>query len=149
GNAGIQRVTGETGTQGAAGNTGDKGATGETGAHGATASTGAQGATGSTGPKGNTGTAVDITSDNCNANGTLTITTDLPASITSTNGAWLVGGNTNPASNNIGHTTNRPLVFITNNVNRMSVEANGDIFVAGSNPIEIRRYYCNNCDNPN
>lgn len=149
GSTGAQGPTGNTGAQGDTGNTGTQGATGNTGAQGATGSTGAQGATGSTGPPGNNGSDVNITSDNFNANGTLTITTDLPASITSTNGAWLVGGNTNPASNTLGQTTNQPLIFITGNVNRMSVEANGDIYVAGSKPIEIRRYYCNNCDNPN
>jgi len=30
----------------------------------------------------------------------------------------------------------------------MSVEANGDVFVAGSKPIIIRRFSCNGCDNP-
>lgn len=31
----------------------------------------------------------------------------------------------------------------------MSVEANGDIFVAGSKPIFVQRFFCNGCDNPN
>lgn len=31
----------------------------------------------------------------------------------------------------------------------MSIQPNGDIFVAGSKPIMLRRYQCNNCDDPN
>lgn len=140
--------TGPTGANGVNGTNGVDGVNGVNGVTGSTGATGATGAQGATGPAGS-GTNWNITSDNFNANGTLTIATDQPVTVTSANGAWLVGGNTSPVNNNIGQTGNQPLVFITNNTNRMSVESNGDIFVDGSKPIEIRRYFCNNCDNPN
>lgn len=158
---GITGATGDTGATGATGIAGNTGATGTTGATGATGigitgatgDTGATGSTGSTGATGNTGAtgaaapASYNTAFSFNTSGTAAIT-DGGGTLTTATGAWLVGGNSSPSSNNLGQTGNQPLVFITNNTNRMSVEANGDIFVAGSKPIEIRRFYCNSCDNP-
>jgi hypothetical protein len=50
-----------------------------------------------------------------NTSGSLTFADNCGNTITSPNGAWLTGGNTAPASNNLGHTGNAPLNFITNN----------------------------------
>lgn len=155
---GITGATGDTGATGATGVAGNTGATGTTGATGigitgATGDTGATGSVGATGATGNTGAtgaaapASYNTAFSFNTSGTAAIT-DGGGTLTTATGAWLVGGNSSPSSNNLGQTGNQPLVFITNNTNRMSVEANGDIFVAGSKPIEIRRFYCNSCDNP-
>jgi hypothetical protein len=88
--AGTTGATGSTGAIGATGNTGVAGATGATGAIGATGNTGAAGATGATGP---TGPNWTITSNNYNANGTQSIVTSIPSTITSTTGAWLTTGN--------------------------------------------------------
>lgn len=141
---GLQGVTGDTGPQGLQGIQGNTGATGAQGVQGNTGATGAQGVTGATGATapGSFNTAFAF-----NTNGTAAIT-DGNGTITTTQAAWLVGGNTSPSSNNLGQTGNAPLVLITNNQNRMSVEANGDIFVAGSKPIVIRRFSCSGCDNP-
>jgi hypothetical protein len=70
--------------------------------------------------------------------------------LTTTSGAWLTTGNsaTNPATNFVGTTDAQPLVFGTNGTEKMRVLANGDVWVDGSKPIMIRRYFCNGCDNP-
>ena len=143
--------TGPTGVQGLQGNVGATGATGDPGPQGIQGiqgNTGPIGATGATGVTGPTGFGSDNTAFTFNAAGNAAIT-DGSGTLTTAQQAWLVGGNNAPASNNLGQVGNAPLVFITNNQNRMSVEANGDIFVDGSKPIEIRRYFCNGCDNPN
>lgn len=152
--AGPTGPTGPQGTNGTNGNdgaTGPTGATGDTGPQGIAGPTGAQGIQGITGPTGvtgPTGNGSSNTSATYNPDGTFSVV-DGAGTVSSANQAWLVGGNTGPASNNLGQTGNAPLVFITNNQNRMSVEANGDIFVAGSKPIYVRRYNCNGCDDPN
>lgn len=138
-------ATGPTGPQGIIGPTGATGDTGPQGIQGIQGNTGSTGATGATGPA----TPCAPTTLSFNNSGTLTYADNCGNTITSPNGAWLVGGNTAPASNNIGNTGNAPLVFVTNNADRMSVQANGDIFVNGSKPIQIIRYFCNNCDDPN
>ncbi len=144
----IPGPTGPTGPQGIQGNTGPIGDTGPQGPQGVQGIPGIQGVTGATGVTGPTGNGSSNISATYNASGTFSIV-DGAGTVTTANQAWLVGGNTTPASNNLGQTGNAPLVFITNNTNRMSVEANGDIFVAGSKPIQIIRYNCNGCDNPN
>ena len=140
--------TGPTGPQGIAGPTGAQGIAGPVGAQGIAGPTGVTGQQGVTGVTGPTGNGSDNTAFIFNTNGTAAIT-DGSGTLTTTTGAWLVGGNTAPASNNLGQTGNAPLVFVTNNTDRMSIQANGDIFVNGSKPIQIIRYYCNGCDNPN
>jgi hypothetical protein len=143
--------TGPTGPQGIQGNvgpTGDTGPQGVQGIPGVTGPTGLQGATGATGATG-PATPCAPTTLSFNNSGTLTYADNCGNTITSPNGAWLVGGNTAPAGNDLGQTGNAPLNFVTNGTNRMSVEANGDIFVAGSKPIVVRRFFCNGCDNPN
>lgn len=143
--------TGPTGPQGIQGNvgpTGDTGPQGVQGIPGVTGPTGLQGATGATGATG-PATPCAPTTLSFNNTGTLTYADNCGNTITSPNGAWLVGGNSAPAGNDLGQTGNAPLNFVTNGTNRMSVEANGDIFVAGSKPIVVRRFFCNGCDNPN
>ncbi len=157
---GLQGPTGDTGPQGPQGIqglqgvTGPQGDTGPQGIQGIQGLQGIQGIQGIAGPTGSTGatgpaTPCAPTTLSFNASGSLTYADNCGNTITSPNGAWLTGGNTAPASNNIGQTGNAPLVFVTNNQNRMSVEANGDIFVAGSKPIFVQRFFCNGCDNPN
>ncbi len=149
--AGPTGPTGPAGADGAQGIQGIQGATGATGADGLPGATGATGATGAQGVPGPTGASAPgsfNTAFTFNNSGTASIT-DGGGILTTTQGAWLLGGNNAPSSNNLGQTGNQPLVFITNNQNRMSVEANGDIFVAGSKPIIVRRFNCNNCDDPN
>ncbi|MFA5782942.1 MAG: hypothetical protein WC868_11815, partial [Bacteroidales bacterium] len=80
GTTGITGTMGQIGTTGATGDTGNTGTTGLIGATGATGLTGAIGLTGTTGatgssggPVGPTGPNWTITSDNFNANGTLSI----------------------------------------------------------------------------
>lgn len=109
---------------------------------------GLQGPQGAQGIQGPPGVGGNNTSAAYNPNGSFSVT-DGFGTVTSSNQAWLVGGNNAPSSNNLGQIGNSPLVFITNNQDRMSIQPNGDIFVAGSKPIMIRRYSCNNCDDPN
>ncbi|HRP39608.1 MAG: collagen-like protein [Chitinophagales bacterium] len=147
--AGPTGATGPAGANGAQGATGDTGPIGAQGIQGNTGPAGIPGAAGVqgvTGPTGATAPGSFNTAFVFNPSGTAAIT-DGNGTLTTTQAAWLIGGNTAPTSNNLGQTGNAPLVLITNNQNRMSVEANGDIFVAGSKPIVIRRFNCN-CDNP-
>ena len=90
---GAAGATGVTGATGITGVTGAVGATGVTGAAGATGATGVTGATGITGATGASGPNWTITSNNYNANGTQSIITTIPSTITSSTGAWLTTGN--------------------------------------------------------
>jgi hypothetical protein len=160
GPAGATGAVGAQGPAGAVGPTGPQGPTGPTGATGATGPQGPQGDPGPAGavgpagpqgpigPQGPAGTACAPTTLDFNTSGTITYSDNCSNTVTSTNSAWLIGGNNGPSSNNIGQVGNSPLVFITNNQNRFSVEANGDIFVNGSKPIYVQRFNCNSCDNP-
>ncbi len=121
---------------------------GSTGPAGPQGPQGIQGPAGPQGPQGPPGVGGDNISATFNPNGSFSVT-DGVGTVTSPNQAWLVGGNSAPSSNNLGQIGNNPLVFITNNQDRMSIQPNGDIFVAGSKPIQVRRYQCNNCDDPN
>jgi hypothetical protein len=106
GSAGANGATGATGANGANGATGPTGAagaagaTGPTGANGAAGATGPTGLTGGTGPAGApgatgpTGPTWTINSVTYNTNGTISINTSIPSTITSGNSAWLTTGNT-------------------------------------------------------
>jgi hypothetical protein len=76
---------------------------------------GATGAIGPTGPQGAAGNTWSINSTVFNSNGTLTVNTNIPSTITSTNSTWLARGNqgTSPASDFIGTTDAQPLVIKT------------------------------------
>ena len=147
---GIQGITGPTGPQGVQGPTGPQGIQGPTGPQGVQGPqgvTGLQGIQGPTGPSGSASYNLTFTS---NPDGTYSLTDD-GGTLTTTSGAWLATGNsgTNPATNFVGTSDNQPLVIRTNNTEKMRVLGNGDIWVDGSKPIMVRRYFCNNCDNPN
>ena len=147
---GIQGIQGPTGPQGIQGPTGPQGIPGPTGPQGVQGpqgSTGPQGVQGPTGPSGSESYNLTFTS---NPNGTFSLTDD-GGTLTTSSGAWLTTGNsgTNPGTNFVGTVDNQDLVFRTNNTEKMRVRANGDIWVDGSKPVMVRRYFCNNCDNPN
>lgn len=130
GATGATGVTGLTGATGATGTTGATGVTGAIGATGVTGLTGATGATGTTGATGATGPNWTITSNNFNANGTQSIVTTIPSTITSTTGAWLTTGNTGltAGTNYIG--TNDNVDFIVKT--RGTTAANERMRVLGS-----------------
>jgi len=150
GPTGIQGIDGPTGPQGIQGPTGAQGTVGPAGIQGIAGPigpTGTQGTQGPTGPSGSASYNISLTS---NPDGTYSITDD-GGTLTTTSGSWLTTGNatTNPATNFVGTTDNQPLVVRTNNTEKMRVLANGDIWVDGSKPVQLRRFFCNGCDNPN
>jgi hypothetical protein len=136
---GLQGPTGPTGangTNGAVGATGPQGAQGlqgPTGTAGANGDTGASGPTGVTGP---TGPQWNITNLGYASDGTLTLTTDQPATFTTPQKAWLLTGNagTNPATNFLGTTDNQDLVFRTNNTEKVRVLSNGNVGIGTASP---------------
>ena len=150
GPTGIQGVVGPTGPQGLQGAIGPQGAVGPAGPQGVQGPigpTGAQGLQGPTGPAGSFSYNLTFTS---NPNGTYSLTDD-GGTLTTTSGSWLTTGNasTNPATNYIGTTDAQPLVVGTNGTEKMRVLANGDVWVDGSKPVLLRRFFCSGCDNPN
>lgn len=115
---------------------GADGATGATGATGPQGPTGATGATGATGPQGPQGPSWNITATDYNTDGTYEITTDEPNTFTSTNKAWLLGGNTGvTASDYLGTQNNMKLSFITNNAERFRITPIGQGIFNGTTPI--------------
>jgi hypothetical protein len=150
GPTGPQGTIGPTGPQGNQGPTGPQGPIGPTGAQGVQGPigpTGPQGVQGPTGPSGYSSYNISLTS---NPDGTYSLTDD-GGTLTTTSGSWLTTGNsgTNPAANFIGTTDNQPLIIRTNNTEKMRVLGNGDVWVDGAKPVLVRRFFCNNCDNPN
>lgn len=117
---GIQGAVGPAGATGPQGTTGAVGPQGPQGPIGLTGSTGLQGPAGVSGPvglQGPPGNTWNIANTLFNPNGKLTInTTNIPASITSTNAIWLATGNqnTNSANNFIGTTDGQPFLIKTN-----------------------------------
>ncbi|MFM9422202.1 MAG: hypothetical protein RIR06_663, partial [Bacteroidota bacterium] len=102
-----------TGPQGATGSTG---ATGATGAAGPQGPMGLTGATGATGPQGPAGPTWSINSLTYNANGTLSIATSQPSTISTAGSAWLVGGNTLAGTGNLGTISNNHMDLMSNNI---------------------------------
>ena len=98
--------------------TNNPGPTGATGPAGAQGIQGLTGATGPTGATGAAGTATSITSDNFQADGTLSIITSVPQTVNSSNKAVLVGGNTSTSDLSIGTNSNYSFDFRTNNIVR-------------------------------
>lgn len=147
---GIQGITGPTGPQGIQGPTGPQGPIGPTGPQGLQGAQGPTGAQGIQGPTGPSGSASYNLSFLTNPDGTYSLTDD-GGTVTTNTAAWTTIGNTgtNPAANFIGTADNQDLSIRTNNAEKMRVLANGDIWVDGSKPVMVRRYFCNNCDNPN
>ncbi|MDB5281679.1 MAG: collagen triple helix repeat protein [Bacteroidota bacterium] len=108
-------ITGPTGATGAQGDTGPTGAQGSTGPQGPTGATGASGGPlGPTGPTGPTGPGtISLASTIINENGTISVTTTEPDTVTSIKGVWTTSGNSNIAATNgfLGTTDNSDIVF--------------------------------------
>ena len=135
GATGAQGPIGLTGFTGAVGATGAQGPIGLTGLTGADGATGAQGPIGLTGPVGPTWT---LTSDNFTAAGNLQIVTTLPQTVTSTNQAWLVGGNnfaTVAQPYRLGTISNDHVDLISNNLVRGRLSNLGEFFIGTTNTV--------------
>jgi len=129
GAVGPQGPIGLTGPAGVAGAVGPQGPIGLTGPAGAAGAVGPQGPIGLTGPAGPTWT---LTSDNFTAAGNLQIVTTLPQTVTSTNQAWLVGGNnfgTAALSYRLGTISNDHIDFVSNNLVRGRLSNLGEFFI--------------------
>lgn len=114
---GIQGPTGPQGLVGPQGVPGPQGIQGIQGPVGAQGIPGPQGDPGQQGVQGPQGPSWQIQSAAYNPNGTLSITTDnTPATITTTNAAWMATGNTGTSATNgfIGTTDASPLIIKTN-----------------------------------
>jgi hypothetical protein len=142
GPAGPAGATGATGPQGPIGLTGPAGATGATGPQGPIGLTGPAGATGATGPQGPigltgpAGPTWTITSDNFTSAGNLQIITTAPQTVTSTNQAWLVGGNnfgTSGLPYKFGTISNDHVDLISNNLVRGRLSNLGEFFIGTTN----------------
>jgi hypothetical protein len=115
---GIQGPAGVTGAQGPVGATGPQGPVGDAGPQGPQGDTGPQGPIGTMGPQGvqgPPGSTWQINNSAFNPNGTLTINTNTPSTITSTNAVWLSKGNQGTVAGNdfIGTTDNQSLIIKT------------------------------------
>lgn len=111
-----------------------------TGPAGATGATGPQGPAGATGPQGPAGPTWSILTDNFNTTGNLVITTDQPATITSSNAAWLCASTTATTNANtglryLGTSTNQSFDFVTNNLVRGRLSNLGEFFIGTTNTV--------------
>ncbi|MFM7618758.1 MAG: tail fiber domain-containing protein, partial [Bacteroidota bacterium] len=122
-----------TGPQGATGSTGATGAAGAAGAAGPQGPIGLTGATGATGPQGPAGPTWSINSLTYNANGTLSIATSQPSTISTTGSAWLVGGNTLGGTGNLGTVSNNHMDLMSNNIVRGRLSNLGEFFIGTTN----------------
>jgi len=132
---GPQGPIGLTGPAGPTGATGPAGPQGPIGLTGATGATGPQGPIGLTGPQGPQGPTWNITTNQFNANGTVTITTDQPSTFTSTQAAWLTTGNNPVATTDfMGSINAADVKFRTTNLERMRIMSTGQVVVNGTAP---------------
>ena len=127
-------ATGPAGPIGPAGPTGSVGATGATGPAGPTGAAGPTGPTGATGATGPAGPTWSITSNNFNTDGTPTIVTTIPSTITSTGAAWLCstttgGTNANAGLRFLGTSTNQSMDLVTNSLVRGRLSNLGEFFI--------------------
>jgi hypothetical protein len=162
GSQGVVGITGVTGPQGVVGPQGIQGIVGITGVTGPIGNTGAQGIAGvmgGSGPQGPAGIAGSTgpmgppsfnTAISLSANGIMSVT-DPQSTLNTQQAAWMTLGNggTNPTNNFLGTTDNQDINISTSNAERMRVLGNGDVWVDGSKPFLVRRFFCNGCDNPN
>jgi hypothetical protein len=126
---GLTGPAGPQGIQGPIGLTGPAGPQGIQGPIGLTGLAGPQGIQGPPGPTWN------ITSNQFNANGTVTITTDQPSTFTSTAGAWLTTGNNPVATTDfMGSINAADVKFRTTNLERMRIMSTGQVVVNGTAP---------------
>jgi hypothetical protein len=151
---GLTGATGAVGPQGPIGLTGPTGAVGPQGPIGLTGPTGAvgpQGPIGLTGATGPMGPGWTLTTPTLNANGTMTVngTAGSGGPVTSTVAAWLTSGN-NPvaAGNFMGSINGADVKFRSSNVERMTIEANGNIGFRTAAPATYI-HYNNNVANGN
>ncbi len=144
GSAGVLGTAGIIGVTGPIGNQGPQGTVGIIGANGPQGVAGVLGPTGPMGPP-SFNTAIAIS-----AAGILSVT-DPQSTLYAQQAAWMMLGNagTNPANNFLGTTDNQALNISTSAAERMRVLGNGDVWVDGSKPFLVRRFFCNGCDNPN
>lgn len=144
GSTGTQGVVGTVGPTGLIGNQGPQGGVGIVGVQGSQGIPGILGATGPMGPP-SFNTAILLSST-----GELSVT-DPQSTLAVNQSAWTLLGNagTNPATNSLGTTDNQDLKISTSSLDRMRVLVNGDVWVDGSKPFLLRRFFCNGCDNPN
>ena len=147
---GPQGPTGAQGVVGVLGPTGIVGAQGPQGPLGVIGAQGPQGIPGILGPTGPMGPPSFNTAIALSASGVLSVS-DPQSTLTVNQAAWMLTGNagTNPATNFLGTTDNQDLKISTTNAERMRVLGNGDVWVDGSKPFLLRRFFCNGCDNPN
>jgi hypothetical protein len=130
---GVQGPQGDPGIQGPVGPQGDPGPIGLTGPQGIQGVPGPIGATGPVGPQGPIGPNWNITSVSYNTSGGVVIQTDQPATITSTQNAWLTTGNagTTVANNYIGTSNNVALSIRTNAAERIRITNDGIVGIGG------------------
>jgi|21_taG_2_1085346.scaffolds.fasta_scaffold03876_2 hypothetical protein len=140
GPAGPTGATGATGPAGPTGATGAAGPQGPQGPQGPAGPTGATGATGPQGPQGPMGPSWTLTTPSFNANGNVIVngTAGSGGPVTSTQAAWLTTGNAGiAAANFIGPTNAADFKFRTNNLERMTIEANGNIGIKTVTPTSM------------
>lgn len=87
-----------------------------------------------------TGNPWTITSNNFNANGTQSIITSIPSTITSARAAWLVGTNAattnaNTATGFLGTSTNQHIDLVSNNLVRGRLSNLGEFFIGTTNTV--------------
>lgn len=87
-----------------------------------------------------TGNPWTITSNNFNTNGTQSIITSIPSTITSARAAWLVGTNAattnaNTATGFLGTSTNQHIDLVSNNLVRGRLSNLGEFFIGTTNTV--------------
>jgi len=147
---GLVGATGSQGIQGVLGSQGPIGNTGPQGIAGVLGNTGPQGDVGILGPTGPMGPPSFNTAIAIGANGIMSVT-DPSSTLNTSQAAWMTLGNagTNPTNNFLGTTDGQDLNFATVGTEKMRALANGDVWVDGSKPFLLRRFFCNGCDDPN
>jgi len=129
GPAGANGTNGTNGAVGPIGPIGPAGANGTNGTNGAVGANGTNGTNGANGAVGPTGPTWTLASTGFTTSGTYSITTSVPATVTSPTAAWLVGGNTLAATGAFGTVSNNHVDLISNNIVRGRLSNLGEFFV--------------------
>lgn len=132
GATGLQGIQGTPGAQGAQGIQGAQGPQGNPGVQGPQGNVGAQGPQGIQGVTGATGPNWTISSAAFNTDGSLAINTTIPSTVTSSNFAWLLGGNNTTGIYTIGTTSNQHVDFVTNGLVRGRFANTGQLAWGGT-----------------